>query len=57
MKIFAKKIRVGYVHIEKSVDTIFTMGYGSVIKKIKKRRFLNTLSMVAQNTLHKFKGK
>ena len=32
-----KKIRVGYVYIEESFDTTFTMGYGSV-KSPKGRR-------------------
>ena len=27
-KFFKKKLRVGYVYIEESFDTIFNMGYG-----------------------------
>ena len=28
LKMFSKKLRVGYVFIEESFDTIFNMGYG-----------------------------
>ena len=28
LKMFSTKIRVGYVYIEESFDTIFNMGYG-----------------------------
>ena len=29
LKIFSKKLRVGYVFIEESIDNIFNMDYGS----------------------------